>query len=351
VSPAIQALDATLRGDISTPEMGYLLLSKSPTEQAALEQAERISTQLDALIKQSLLASYESPSTYIPSIAAQTQRLAALPDSATLQQNLVAAVASLPVKAAALQGFVDDVAQAKARAPLQPKDLAGSAMGSAVSNLLIQQQGGYLSYFPIRAPEGKALDAARVNQALLAAGIQGVNVLDIKTEADGMYAQYVSEALLLSGLGLLAIIVLLRYTLHSWQRAALVLLPQLIAVLWVMALLALLGIRLNLLHLVGMLLVVAVGSNYGLFFDQANRASINAKVLVSLMLANTTTVIGFGILALSSVPVLQAFGLTVGPGAWFALLLSAALAKGKEDGNGIGAAKGDEGNNDVAQTA
>jgi predicted exporter len=166
-----------------------------------------------------------------------------------------------------------------------------------------------------------------------------------------MYAQYVSEALLLSGLGLLAIIVLLRYTLHSWQRAALVLLPQLIAVLWVMALLALLGIRLNLLHLVGMLLVVAVGSNYGLFFDQANRASINAKVLVSLMLANTTTVIGFGILALSSVPVLQAFGLTVGPGAWFALLLSAALAKGKEDGNGIGAAKGDEGNNDVAQTA
>jgi predicted exporter len=45
-----------------------------------------------------------------------------------------------------------------------------------------------------------------------------------------------------------------------------------------------------------------------------------------LLLANTTTVIGFGILSFSSVPVLQAFGLTVGPGAWFALVLSAALA-------------------------
>jgi predicted exporter len=330
VSSTMQALDATLRGDISTPEMGYLLLSKSLTQQAALEQAERISAQLDDLVKQSIIASFESVSTYIPSVATQTMRLAALPSTGVLQVNLAAAVTGLPVKTAALQGFVNDIAQAKIRSPIQPKDLEGSALGAAVANLLIHQKDGYLSYFPIRAAEGKTLDAARVNQALLAAGIQGANVLDIKAEADGMYAQYVNEALLLSGLGLFVIALLLRYTLNSWNRALLVLLPQLLAVLWVMAMLAALGVRLNLLHLVGMLLVVAVGSNYGLFFDQANRASINAKVLVSLMLANATTVIGFGILALSSVPVLQAFGLTVGPGAWFALLLSAALAQGNE---------------------
>ena len=41
----------------------------------------------------------------------------------------------------------------------------------------------------------------------------------------------------------------------------------------------------------------------------------------------STTVIGFGVLAFSRVPVLQAIGATVGPGAVLALLFSAILAE------------------------
>jgi predicted exporter len=44
-----------------------------------------------------------------------------------------------------------------------------------------------------------------------------------------------------------------------------------------------------------------------------------------MAIANLTTAIGFGTLALSSVPVLHAVGVTVGPGAVLALLLSAAF--------------------------
>ncbi|EHP44734.1 MMPL domain-containing protein [Cupriavidus basilensis OR16] len=44
------------------------------------------------------------------------------------------------------------------------------------------------------------------------------------------------------------------------------------------------------------------------------------------MLANMTTVAAFGLLAFSSLPLLQAFGMTVGPGAVLALLFSAILA-------------------------
>ncbi|PMY01584.1 hypothetical protein, partial [Pseudomonas sp. GW460-13] len=49
--------------------------------------------------------------------------------------------------------------------------------------------------------------------------------------------------------------------------------------------------------------------------------------LVSLLLANLTTVAAFGLLALSSLPLLKAFGLTVGPGAVLALWFSAILAR------------------------
>ena len=46
-------------------------------------------------------------------------------------------------------------------------------------------------------------------------------------------------------------------------------------------------------------------------------------------LIRCTTVIGFGALATSTVPVLHAIGVTVGPGAVLALILSAMLAGGK----------------------
>jgi len=89
--------------------------------------------------------------------------------------------------------------------------------------------------------------------------------------------------------------------------------------------LVLAGERLTLLHLIGLLLIVAVGSNYALFFDGAPEP----RTLASLVLANSTTVVGFGALAFSQVSVLHAMGVTVGPGAVLALLFAAVLAGGR----------------------
>ena len=102
--------------------------------------------------------------------------------------------------------------------------------------------------------------------------------------------------------------------------------PQAAAVLLVMAAHALAGTPLTLLHLLGLLLIVAVGSNYALFFNQnissAQSEGGSAAALASLALANVSTLIGFSVLGLSQVPVLHAIGATVGPGALLALLLS-----------------------------
>ena len=58
---------------------------------------------------------------------------------------------------------------------------------------------------------------------------------------------------------------------------------------------ALAGVALGILHLVGLLLVVAVGSNYALFFDQLRETGdADADTLASLLLANLTTVVSFG---------------------------------------------------------
>ena len=126
----------------------------------------------------------------------------------------------------------------------------------------------------------------------------------------------------------LALLVLLAVVLRDWRATLRVVLPLTMSIVLVMAGLVLLGRPLNLLHLVGMLLVVAVGSNYALFFNQRFESvqALNG-VVAPLLLANLSTVIGFGVLALSSVPVLNAMGVVVAPGAVLALLLSLVFAR------------------------
>jgi predicted exporter len=76
-----------------------------------------------------------------------------------------------------------------------------------------------------------------------------------------------------------------------------------------------------------------VGSNYALFFNHRDHAKpVSPQTLVSLIIANLATVAGFGLLALSRVPMLETFGLTVGPGAILALLFSAILAPPGQSG-------------------
>ncbi|MEK7943089.1 hypothetical protein, partial [Burkholderia contaminans] len=62
--------------------------------------------------------------------------------------------------------------------------------------------------------------------------------------------------------------------------------------------------------------------------------------LVSLLIANLATVAGFGLLALSRVPLLETFGMTVGPGAMLALAFSAILAPRPADAGAINRHRG-----------
>ena len=57
---------------------------------------------------------------------------------------------------------------------------------------------------------------------------------------------------------------------------------------------------------------------------ERERADVDSDTLASLLLANLTTVASFGLLASSRIPVLQAVGIVVAPGALLCLVFSAA---------------------------
>ena len=159
------------------------------------------------------------------------------------------------------------------------------------------------------------------------AQVPGAVFVDIKAESDRLYSGYQQQAILLSLAGVVAILALLFATLRSPLRVLRVTLPLAAAVVTVTAGLALFGRPLMILHLIGLLLIVAIGSNYALFFDQAESEHLDPNTMASLLLANLATVLGFGLLAFSTVPILQAMGETVAPGVVLALLFSGAFAK------------------------
>ena len=92
------------------------------------------------------------------------------------------------------------------------------------------------------------------------------------------------------------------------------------------------GHALSIFHLIGLLLVVAVGSNYALFFDQrCTSAQDRERTVTSLLFANASTVLGFGLLSFSQSPVLNAIGSTVAAGAVLSLVFSAILIVGRDE--------------------
>ncbi|NUZ05456.1 MMPL family transporter [Piscinibacter koreensis] len=325
VSPAEIERDAELRADVGAADAGTLVVLSAASEAAALAAAEAAGRRLDRLVEAGALQGYDSPARMLPSPQTQRQRLAALPDAATLRERLAQATVDGPIAAARLEPFIADVDAARRLAPLDRAAIEQTPLRTAVDAMLIGGHDGkpWRALLSLHAPP-RGIDTAAVRKAL--ADVPGAQIVDTKRELDAIYAGYLQRALLQAGVGAVAVLALLALYLRSWRRLVGIAQPIGAAVLIVLAVLTASGVALGILHLVGLLLVVAIGSNYALFFDSLRETgSADADTLASLLLANLTAVTSFVLLALSSMPVLKAIGLVVAPGTFACLLLSAAF--------------------------
>jgi predicted exporter len=331
--PAEQ-LDDRLRADSGAPALRYLAVISAPDRESALDGAQELETQLTPLIEAGVLAGFESPTRYLPSRKAQQARQASLPPAGELAQRLQAALVGLPVSAAKLGPFLVDVEAARTAPVLAPADLEGTSFAQAVRALAFESGTGWSVLLPLSPAGSEELTsaaAARVRAALASSKGPKAQLLDMKGEADSLYAGYLRGAVQLGVAGLGLIVTLLLATLRSGWRVTRVMAPLVLAVLGVAAVLVFLGRPLTILHVVGMLLIVAVGSNYALFFDRASETPAGGNsfplTLASLVVANLATVIAFGVLACSSVRILADLGSTVAPGTLLALLFAAMLSR------------------------
>ncbi len=327
ISKEALALDASLRADLSAGDAKTLVVVQGADLQSVLTRAEAAGARLDALVEQGALGGYDSVARWLPSLAVQSQRLASLPAEADLRLALNEATRGGPLAAQRLEPFVADLQAARQRAPVTLEDLRSQGLSPLLDALLLQRADGSWSALlplqPVQSASDK-LDITAVRQTVQT--IPGAQVLEIGAELKRLYQRYLREAQNQALLGALGVVGLIAFSLRSVKRVLAICQPLLLSVLLTMGLLAALGVQLGILHLVGLLLVVAVGSNYALFFDMLQRqGQIDPDTLASLLLANLTTVLSFGLIAFSGIPALSAVGRVVAVGALLALVLSAAL--------------------------
>jgi predicted exporter len=322
VPSAEQKLDQALRRDVGAPDVRYLLVLTAPDEQQALLASERASSALEALVKENALAGFDAPDRYLPSERAQAARRDALPNADLLRERLQQALNGLPFRPELFAPFVADVAAAKNAPPLTREALP-PGLQLKLDSVVFARRGAWTAVLPLRG----VADPERIKSGIAALGEPGSTFVDLKSESDRLLQTYQHEAVSLALIGFLVILALLSAGLRSRRRVFVVAAPLAAAVILTAALLTMGGQKLSIFNLVGLLLIVAVGSNYALFFERQNRDDEHRdRSVASLVLANLCTVIGFGILSFSGIAVLHDIGVTVAAGTLLCLFFSAVLS-------------------------
>jgi predicted exporter len=328
ISQAEQKLDEAMRSALGAPDVRFALVAQQSTLERALQTAEQGEALLQRLRDYKQLTGYQSPTQFLPSEAAQRSRLARLPDAAALAPRIAQAAQAAGFESSLFAELPAKLQAIKHGGQLITGDsLKGTNLAAQVDSLLAVKSGEVTAMLPIQGltPQGEL--ALRATLAMSQTDLPNLRLIDLKTESDNLYQTYRRQAVLFALLGVIAITAVLVVVRRSLARGLRLMLPLVLAVALTAALLIALGISINIFHIVAFLLVIGVGSNYALFFDEPEVNSDVQTVTVSLMVCSLSTMFGFGILAFSSMPVLQAIGGTVAIGALLSLILSAVFVQ------------------------
>jgi len=314
IPPADQALDQTLRHDLGVPDQRYFAVLAAGSEQAALEASEILAATLRSQVAQHRLGGFDVPSATLPSLRTQSQRQAALPDAATLRENFAQASAGMPFRPHDFDPFFAAVAQART-APLITEQNLPPPLALRVDSMLMHTGNRWTVIAPLTGV---------TNPAQLAASVQ---LVDLDHESLELLKVFQSDSCKLAGIGSLAILAILLAGLRSPSRVAAIAAPLAAAVIVTAAILTLDGEKLSIFMVVGFLLIVAVGSNYCLFFARPERDGAKRQRAVgAIVLANLCTVSAYGLMSFSRIPVLHDIGMTVAIGTFLSLFFGAAIS-------------------------
>ena len=306
--------ETALRQALGLAELGQLLAIAGDSAEEVLQRSEDLHPQLRAWQQEGVIRDFELAAELLPSERRQRQRQQALPDPLALQAALDEAQQGLPFRQGVFADFVDALRHSHELAPLQPAMLEtllpDSLLAARLAPLLFQRDGQWWALVRLHGLQ----DGQALADWVVARSDGDLHYLDLARDASAMILGFQRAALSWLGWGALLIGLLLWWGLAGLRQALLVLLPVLSSLLVSLMLLHLFGQLLSVFHLVALLLVLGIGIDYSLFFQHGGNRQQRRRTGDALRLCAISSMAVFVILAFSSLPVLQAIGLTVSVG-------------------------------------
>ena len=324
VSEEKKQLDQQLRSAMGAADMRDLLVIEAATQEDLLQRSETVMPKLDRLREAGALAGYDLVSRYLPSQRMQRQRQQALPEPVLLEDRLGEAVKGLPFAPGLFAPFLAGIEAARSQPLVDRASFQGMSLGLKIEAMMVEHHGRWLAVAPLRG----VADRQALKAAVAGWGEAAVEYVDLKEESSRLMREYRDRTLQLLGWGAVAIAVALGIGLKSLPQLWRVLVPIVAGLIVVTGIVNLSGESLSLFHVATMLLVIGLGLDYALFFNRPeDQGEERRRTVFGLLVCSSTTILVFGVLAFSKIPVLHAIGLTAACGSLCCLLFAGFLAE------------------------
>jgi predicted exporter len=318
LDPELRAEDRRVRERVSEFDPGRFVIARAASAEEAIALNDEVHLRLAKAIERGHLEGRRSLHDVLWSESLQRRNLEQLRAEPRLAERIDASFQHEGFRPDAFSAFTEGLApRGDFPEPLGIEDLAGSPLESLASSMLVDLGDAYgaITYLRgVRDPEGI--------RALLE-GLSGASYFDQQALLHEIYTGYRNATLVVIALGSILVFAVLWLRYRDLRVAFAAFMPSVLVAFATFGLFALLGMSINLLGLIGLILVMGMGVDYGIFVVDSTRDTEHlGATLASLLLSCLTTLLVFGVLAFSIHPALRSIGLTSGVGIVMAFLLA-----------------------------
>jgi predicted exporter len=307
LAPELVAEQARIQALIGTGSASQFFLVQAPSDEIALQHEEALVERLRPLVRDGALLGFQAPSQYVPSAARQRE------NRTLVRERLDGPALSEQMRQLRLDG---EATEPRDDAPILGLDRALAAGGPL----------GFLSSFVLDGRDGAThvvvLDGVKRRAAVAAAadGLPGVRFVDPAGQFSALLGKYRARAviLLILSAALMTPLLIWRYGLRNGLR---VMTSPALAVILAPAVRSLTGGVFTFFDAMALILVLSIGVDYAVFLAETGGAR-RRVTLLAVALAAATTLMSFGLLAMSSALAVHSFGATMLIGILLAFLFS-----------------------------
>ncbi len=313
--------DARIRKAMGVADLRHVVSVRSTTLQGVLNQLEKTEVILEQAVTRGDITGYQTVSTLLPSDTQQNSRrkTAQILLESGVVESALEQTDFAPSAFADFQAALTNLARGQTP-NLSIAELHNSSeeISKLVDSMLYESNDQWVALAFLR---GVPQFTNRFEEAL--GTVDGVALVDLRQASMSLVADYRSRVFWLLGLALSAITVLLLATTRQPARVIWLLGTLLAAVVVSIGIGRMLLGGLSLFDVIALALVAGLGLDYALFFSKYSNGSAEQRLThQAVNLCALSSLFVFGVLALSSIPLLRGLGITVASGVAAAWLLA-----------------------------